>query len=162
MSGDDGHIGTRGSAEKRFEHSRPIHFVNVLLSIEPEFAEKILTDTKRFDFRKTRFRDPAAIEQVFLYASSPVQEIVGAFTLCDVIADCPEELWNRFREESGIESYERFAEYFGDTDTGYAIEIDDVVRFDEPIDPWRHVDDFRPPVSFQYVDGELEFVLDSA
>jgi type I restriction enzyme S subunit len=135
--------------------------VNVLLSIEPGFAKKILSGEKRYEFRKTTFRDPDVVEQVFLYASSPVQEIVGAFTLSSVIADSPEALWNRFRNESGIESYERFAEYFGDTDTGYAIEIDDVVRFDEPIDPWRHVDDFRPPVSFQYVDGELDSVLDS-
>jgi type I restriction enzyme S subunit len=136
--------------------------MNVLLSIKPEFAEKILSGKKRYEFRKQRFSDPSAIDTIILYASSPVQKIVGMFSISDIIPERPRILWNRFRDESGIDSYERFAEYFDDTDTGYAIEIDDVVRFDEPIDPWRHVDDFRPPVSFQYVDGELEFVLESA
>jgi type I restriction enzyme S subunit len=136
--------------------------MNVLLSIKPEFAEKILAGTKRYEFRRTPFREPSLIDTIVLYATAPVQRIVGKFNPAGVVADAPENLWERFRDESGIESYERFTNYFAGAETGYAIKIEQTVQFDDQIDPWRHVDDFRPPVSFQYVDGELEFVLDPA
>lgn len=132
--------------------------MNVLLSIKPEFAEKILNGEKKYEFRKTRFRNPGLVDTVFLYASSPVKRIVGWFSLSDVIEGRPEVLWNRFEAQSGISERDRFMEYFSDSDTGYALEIEDSVEFEPPVNPSEYIEEFRPPVSFQYTTGDLEFV----
>lgn len=133
--------------------------MNALLSIEPEFAEKILDGEKQYEFRRTAFRDPSAVEKVILYASSPVQLIIGFFSIGDVIEDTPQKLWNRYGSESGINRRERFMDYFSGKATGYAIEIEDTVQFQTPVNPWEHLDDFYPPMSFNYVNSEFDFLL---
>lgn len=135
--------------------------MNVLLSIKPEFAGKILKGEKGYEFRKTGFRDPSAVETVIMYATSPVQKIVGYFTIKKVVESQPDDLWTRFGTESGLERF-RFMDYFEESETGYAIEIGELQRLSIPLDPRCHLDDFRPPVSFQYVNGKLKFVFDRA
>ena len=132
--------------------------MNVLLSIKPEFADKILCGKKRYEFRKTRFTQAGSGSIVYLYSSSPVQRIVGHFTISDVVSSCPEGLWDQFGEHSGIKNRERFLQYFNGTDIGYAIGIEDFEQLDEPVDPREFFEDFRPPVSFQYVNGELDTI----
>lgn len=133
--------------------------MDVLLSIKPEFAEKILGHEKRYEFRKTPFRDPSAIGTIYMYASSPVQEIVGSFSLNGVSEGTPAELWREFGSNSGMDQRSRFMDYFANTDTGYAFEVADVQRFTEPIDPQQRIDDFRPPISFQYLRGEYDSLI---
>ena len=135
--------------------------MDVLLSIKPEFAEKILGREKQYEFRKTRFRDPSCIETIYLYASSPVQEIVGSFTPNGMIEGPPSKLWRDYGTDSGINQRSRFMDYFANAETGYAIEVADVRRFTQPIDPQQYVDDFHPPVSFQYLRDEHDFLLAS-
>mgnify|MGYP000574977599 CR=1 FL=1 len=136
--------------------------MNVLLSIKPEFAEKILSGEKRYEFRKTRFRDPSSVGKIYLYSSSPIQRIVGQFTLGSIIEDKPEYLWEKHGTESGIASRERFMGYFEGRDVGYALEVTNSSRFPEPIDPWKSVDNFRPPVSFEYLDSIPNFLNSSS
>lgn len=137
----------------------PEESMNVLLSIKPEFAEKILDGDKRYEFRRVGFRDNELIDKVIIYASSPVQRITGVFTVADVIEASPERLWSHFGDESGIEDKDRFIKYFTGKETGYAIEIQDAHRFSTPINPKTHIEEFRPPVSFKYVQDELESLL---
>lgn len=127
--------------------------MNVLLSIKPEFAEKILSGEKHYEFRKTRFSDPESVHRVYLYSSSPDQKIVGSFELDNVIEASPVELWDQFGDVSGISEQSRFMDYFGEADTGIALGISDVNRFSKPIDPWTLFQDFHPPVSFQYIEN---------
>ncbi|WP_369009144.1 ASCH domain-containing protein, partial [Escherichia coli] len=49
--------------------------MKVLLSIKPEFAEKILNGTKRFEFRKGIFKNPQ-ISTVVIYATMPLGKVV--------------------------------------------------------------------------------------
>lgn len=128
--------------------------MNVLLSIKPEFANKILSGEKSYEFRKTKINHTSPTETVFMYSSSPVQQIVGYFTLKNQIEADPEELWSKYGSESGIEDRSRFMKYFSNSDKGYAIEIEDPWQFQDPVDPRIHFDEFRPPVSFQYIKSE--------
>ncbi|GGN25365.1 hypothetical protein [Halarchaeum nitratireducens] len=128
--------------------------MDVLLSIKPEFAEKILGEEKRYEFRKTRFSDPSTVDTVFMYASAPVQKIVGSFTLNGIAEGTPAELWRDYGPDSGITDRSRFMDYFEGAETGYAIEVSDVHRLSNPIDPQEQVKNFRPPVSFQYIRDE--------
>lgn len=132
--------------------------MNVLLSIKPEFAQKILALDKQYEFRKTAFRDSNLVEKIYMYASSPVKKIVGHFSIDGVIEQHPEQLWTQFGQESGVENRDAFLDYFEGKEMGYALEIDTVQEFADPIDPRDYVRDFHPPMSFQYLNGDFDFL----
>lgn len=133
--------------------------MNALLSIKPEFGEKILAGEKQYEFRRTTFSDADSIDFIYLYASSPVMKIIGGFTHQRIIEASPEELWNLFGDQSGIEERERFMDYYEGAETGYAIEIDTIHRLPEPITPTELFEEFVPPVSFYYPGPEMDATL---
>ena len=121
----------------------------ILLSIKPEFAEKIFSGEKRFEFRRVIFRSPS-VEKVVVYASSPVQKVIGEFDIRRVLTLKKAELWKRTRKHSGIgKSY--FDEYFEDLTTGHAIEISSPVRYQKPLKLQSVCESNRPPQSFFYL-----------
>ena len=131
--------------------------VDIILSIKPEHAEKILIGFKRFEFRK---QIPLKqIHQVFIYSSYPKKLIVGKFRIRSVIEGSPEEIWEKCGAEGGIEE-ERFFSYFGDRSRGYGFEVDEVERFEPPIDPREKNGKFRAPQSFAYIQDAGELGLD--
>ena len=122
--------------------------MKVILSIKPEFAEKIFDGTKKFEFRRTIFSN-THINTIILYASSPVQRVVGEFEINQVLFDDIDSLWNRTREYAGIdESY--FFKYFSDRNKGYAIEIKKVKKYKTPLNLQKKFQ-IQPPQSFVYV-----------
>ena len=123
--------------------------MNVLMSIKPEFVEKILSGEKLYEFRKSVFRENP--KRIFIYSIYPEKRIVGHFTPEEIICRPPEELWNSFSEVSGI-SREDFFRYYADAEKGYAIRIDSLNVFDEPIDMDQYKE-FRAPQSFCYVEN---------
>lgn len=134
--------------------------MSVLLSIKPEFAEKILSGEKRFEFRRVVPKRP--VERVVVYASSPVCRVVGEFSVRQVVSDTPKALWRRTREHAGI-SWAYFIRYFGGRSCAHAFEVEHAVRYAEPIDPKRVDRSFRPPQSFAYLEGfeKLESRIDA-
>ena len=128
--------------------------MNVLLSIKPKYVEEIMNGNKRYEFRKSIFRCREDIELVYIYSTSPVKKIVGVFTIETIIEDHPRNLWEKFKEFSGI-GEEEFFSYFGGHKKGFAIGIGNVEVFEEPIDPRITITDFTPPQSFCYIDGRL-------
>lgn len=133
--------------------------MNALLSIKPEFAEKILSGRKVYEFRRTIFSDYSAIDFVYIYSSSPDRRIVGGFTIQRIIEASPDELWDLFGDQSGMDDRERFMAYFDGAETGYAIQVDKTHRFQDPINPEDVFEEFVPPVSFYYLDPEMESSL---
>lgn len=127
--------------------------MDALLAIKPEFAEKILSGEKRFEFRRTSFKSTQDINFVYLYSTTPAKKIVGGFMSSRTIEADPEQLWELYNQHAGIDR-ERFMEYFEDIETGYAIQVDDTYRIEEPIDPNEIFDDFSAPMSFLYLNDE--------
>ena len=126
--------------------------MNVLLSIKPKYVEEILKGKKKYEFRKVIFRCKEDLEMVYIYSSSPVKKIVGAFVIEDIIEDHPEFLWEKFKDFSGINDEREFFNYFGANKIGFAIEIGDLEVFKSPADPRVLIPDFVPPQSFCYID----------
>lgn len=124
--------------------------MNVLLSIRPKYVTEIVNGNKRYEFRKSVFKQRDNVDKVYIYASSPVKRIVGAFTIENIIEEHPEALWRLCKDLSGIAEVE-FFDYFRNKDKGYAIEIGVLELFD-PVNPKDHVPDFVPPQSFSYTD----------
>lgn len=132
--------------------------MDALLSIKPEFAEKILSGKKQYEFRRTSFKSTEDIDFVYLYSSAPIMKIVGGFSTVRVVEADPEQLWDLFSDEAGIDR-DRFMAYFNDVQTGYAIQVNDTYRFKEPIDPNEVFNDFSAPMSFMYLDKNRSNLL---
>lgn len=118
-----------------------------LLSIRPEYAEAIFDGRKRFEFRRSIFREDIKI--VIVYMSSPVKQVVGEFSVEGVITDDIDALWDRTESQAGIDR-DKFMHYFAGRAMGYAIEIGKVRRYAKP----RNLEEtygVRPPQSFLYL-----------
>lgn len=122
--------------------------MKILLSIKPEFAEKIFNGTKRFEFRRTIFTK-LDISTAIVYASSPVQKVIGEFEINQVLFDDIESLWFRTREFAGIDE-QCFYRYFTEKSKGYAIEIKRVKKYKTPVS-LRQKFQIQPPQSFAYI-----------
>lgn len=120
----------------------------LILSIKPKYVKQILNKSKQVEFRKATLRSPE--KTVFIYSSSPQQEVVGFFRYKNITEDSPENIWKRYKDIGGIDKISFFKYYQGKT-TAFAIEIDEVKPFARAIKP-AELDSFTPPQSFQYVD----------
>lgn len=122
--------------------------MRVLLSIKPEYAFKIFDGTKKFEFRKVIFKKPN-IKTVVVYASSPVQQVIGEFEIEDILSYDPDSIWSMTKKYSGI-SKDFFDEYFANRDIAHAIKIKNTIRYDQPL---SIRDDFNavPPQSYMYL-----------
>jgi len=58
--------------------------MTVLLSIKPEFADKIFDGTKKYEFRRRIFKKEG-VKKVIVYVTSPVQKIIGEFLIESII-----------------------------------------------------------------------------
>lgn len=122
--------------------------MKVLLSIKPEFADKIFSGEKKFEFRRVIFKNKA-VSTVVVYVSSPVQKVVGEFEIGSIITDGISALWEQTKEHAGI-SGEFFQAYFSDKREGHAIVIKKVTRYKKPL-CLRKDFDLLPPQSFMYL-----------
>lgn len=121
--------------------------MKVILSIKPEFAEKIFEGTKRFEFRRSIFKNKN-IETIIVYASSPVQKVIGEFDIENIINDEIDELWSLTHDYAGI-SEEYFYSYFQDKEKGFAIKIKEYRKYKSPKCLKKDFN-LTPPQSFLY------------
>jgi len=127
--------------------------MKVLLSIKPEYAEKIFDGTKRFEFRKSIYRS-REIRTVVVYVTRPVGQIIGEFDVDEILCEDPDTLWEMTSYYSGI-SKEFFDSYFLGRDKSFALAVGKVRRYETPLDPADVIENFTPPQSYMYVDDEL-------
>ena len=122
--------------------------MKVLLSIKPEYANKIFAGTKKYEFRRSIFKNPN-VKTIVVYSSSPVQKVIGEFEIEAILRKDIDQLWNLTEQESGINK-DFFFEYYKGKETGFAIKIKKTKKYDEPLDIKR---DFKltPPQSFVYI-----------
>jgi predicted transcriptional regulator len=117
-----------------------------LLPIKPIYAAAIVDGRKHVEFRKTPFR--RRVTHVAIYASTPVQRIIGIFRVADCEQASPERLWERHQATGAISSAD-FNTYYADLETGVAIHIADVLRLASPVSLQALC--VRPPQSFRYL-----------
>lgn len=122
--------------------------MKVLLSIKPKYADLIFDGTKKFEFRKAIFKN-SKINTVVVYASSPMQKVIGEFEIDTIINDKLDALWKQTKKHAGIDEA-FFYEYFADKREGFAIKIKKAKRYKTPL---CLKNDFKlaPPQSFLYL-----------
>jgi predicted transcriptional regulator len=131
----------------------------LLISIRPRFAEKIFAGTKTVELRRVRPRVSAG-DLVFVYVSSPIKELQGAFEVGRVITAAPSVLWKRLGKNAGV-THAEFRDYFSGKDLTHAIVIKRFWKLPVPLslpELRQRTGGFRPPQSFRYICG-LQFPI---
>lgn len=128
--------------------------MRVILSIKPKYVEEIKSGRKKYEFRRAIFKKGTDVEEIYIYSTSPIKKIVGAFEIDDILAEHPKSLWKRCKEYSGIDEHS-FFKYFSNKEIGFAIKIKNLNIFDEPVDPKEAIPNFTAPQSFRYVEQNL-------
>ncbi|PLK44391.1 ASCH domain-containing protein [Emticicia sp. TH156] len=123
--------------------------MKVLLSIKPEYANKIFAGTKKFEFRKAIFKNKN-VTRIVVYASSPMQKVIGEFEIENILFNEPEDLWKRTEEFAGI-TKDFFDLYFTNKKNGYAIKIKSITKYDKPLCLKDDLHIKTPPQSFMYL-----------
>lgn len=122
--------------------------MKVLLSIKPKYAELIFNGTKKFEFRRSMFKN-MAVKTIVVYASLPVQKVIGEFQIGAILNSDLKSLWKTTKQHAGIEE-DFFYEYFNNKEHGFAIKINNPKKYRKPL---CLKDDFNvlPPQSFLYL-----------
>ena len=123
--------------------------MRVLLSIKPEYADKILSGEKLYEFRKIVFKDKS-VKSVVIYATMPVGKVVGEFDIDHIIQDNPKSLWELTKEFSGI-SKSFFDAYFSGRDKAFAIKIKNPNKYAKPLALNKLLTNGIAPQSFCYL-----------
>lgn len=81
----------------------------IMLSIKPEFAYKIISGEKQFEFRRRLCKKD--ICKIYIYATAPIQKVIAEVEVTGKILDSKEAVWAKTCSFSGI-SKEYFDVYF--------------------------------------------------
>lgn len=122
--------------------------MNLIISIKPQFVEKILSGEKRYEFRRRIYKKE--VDKIYIYKTLPDAKIVAYFKPGKIIKDTPENLWENLKDVSGT-TEESLMAYFHDKTEAYAIEITDLVILETPLVP----EGIQAPQSYKYIDYDL-------
>lgn len=101
----------------------------VLMSINPQYVEKIIEETKLFEYRRIKCKRD--VSEIIIYETSPVCKVVGTVKVKGILEETPERLWEMTKEKSGIE-YKFFHQYFEGREKAFAYQLGKVRKFKQP------------------------------
>lgn len=125
----------------------------ILISIMPEFAKKIFAGVKKIELRKRRPKFLRPKDHALVYASAPLQAIVGEIEIEDIMEGPPQEIWAKYSEASGV-SKEFFDSYYQDHSTAAGLLIGKTFEYPTKIslNEMRQAKPrFSPPQNYLYL-----------
>ena len=126
-----------------------------LLSIHPEYVQRMSRGEKRVEFRRARFS--RELTYVVVYATSPESRIAGYFEVVGVDEGSPSFLWRTHGDHSGI-SRKRLFDYLRGARQAVAIRIGRFHEVKRKIS-LADVGAVAPPQSFRYLPQEALAIL---
>jgi len=100
----------------------------ILLSIKPEYVEKIFDGTKQYEYRKTKCKEK--VEKIIIYSTAPVMQVVGEAEAEEIIEGTPDQVWEKTKDYSGT-TYEFFSEYYKGKNKAIAYKLKNVKKYEE-------------------------------
>ncbi len=128
----------------------------IILSIKPEFSDRIFEGTKKIELRKSK---PNLEENdlVIIYNTVPDKAIVGICKIREVILSTPNDIWNNYSDELGIDK-ESYFNYFLGRDKAVGLKIESFRKFKSKISLSKikeFLPTFTPPQTFKYYNRDL-------
>ena len=93
----------------------------ILLSIKPEYANKIMSGEKKFEYRKVAPKQN--IDSIIIYSTMPEGSIIGEVHVYDLISGPPTFVWEKTKSYAGITS-EKYKQYFNGCNIAFAFCLD--------------------------------------
>lgn len=125
----------------------------VLISIHPEYVNKILSGEKRLEFRRSWTATP--VKSLVIYATSPMQRIVALAEIKQVYVGPKTKLWGLSQKMGGGISRRKLFFYLAGKKSPVAIELAKVQEIIGGLDPKNIFGkNFRPPQSFCYLNKD--------
>lgn len=125
---------------------------DVLVSIRPIYASRILEGAKTVELRR-RFPEGTAIgATAVIYSTSPVSAVVGVAQIKDVLRLPVPKIWRRFSKAACI-SKKDFDAYFGELEFGFVILLCNAKHLTHQLTASQLMRDFGivPPQSYRYL-----------
>lgn len=129
---------------------------NVIISIKPEYAFKIMSGDKTIELRRKFPVKDIEGGIAIIYASSPVREIIG-YAVIEKVHELPlDTLWRKYRKHACV-SKTFFYEYFTGLNHGFALSLSQPTQLIEPLDIKRMEEEFfvTAPQSFRYAPDKV-------
>jgi predicted transcriptional regulator len=123
-----------------------------LLPIKPRYVAAILNGAKRVEFRRQAFARP--ISHVLIYATSPVQRVVGYFQIATITKNTPAKIWKAYRDIGGV-SADEFAAYYDGANWAVAIEVQNLVILARPMRLDEIQTRLRAPQNYTYLSRDV-------
>ena len=101
----------------------------ILLSIKPEYVERIFNGVKKYEFRKHLPQEK--VDKIVVYSTNPVQQIVGEAEVLGLLKMKPSPLWESTKNAAGI-SRAKYRAYFMGCSTAYAFQLGEVRKYEVP------------------------------
>lgn len=101
----------------------------MLLSINPEYVERIIQGVKLYEYRKFRCRDD--VDKIIIYATAPTKMVIGEAEIEDIIEDNITQVWRQTKDYSGV-SYNFFRQYYKGKKKAVAYRLKNLVVYDKP------------------------------
>ncbi len=123
---------------------------SILLSIKPEYVERIFSGSKRYEFRKRLANK--SVSKILMYSTAPIMKVVGEVQIVETISASPTALWQSTNKFAGI-SRDKYREYYKGCKVAYAYRLGQVTRYEPP----KELSEFNislPPQSFIYLSGD--------
>jgi predicted transcriptional regulator len=117
----------------------------------------IFAGTKTVELRRMRPRLKNG-DMVFVYVSSPVKALGGAFEVAEMLSGSPSSIWRQFGSETGL-SRQEFDDYCSGKSVVYGIKVRRCWRLADPImlaNLKKRRNGFHPPQGYHYI-SEQEF-----
>lgn len=102
----------------------------ILLSIKPQYVEKILEGEKKFEYRKRLSN--CDIGKIIIYSTAPVKAVVGEVEVKGTLSMSKTALWEETKSQAGI-SRAKYREYFADSKKANAYILGKAYRYTETI-----------------------------
>lgn len=123
----------------------------IVISIKPEFANKIFDGSKKIELRKVAPNaNPGDL--MIVYSTFPEMAIIGICKIQKVIKSTPSDIWKNHADILGIDK-SRFLEYYSSTNTAIGIVLECTRRFKAKIS-LKYLKEqfpkFSPPQTFKY------------
>ena len=121
----------------------------ILISINPEYVDRILDGSKKYEYRKVLAKD---VDLLIIYSTSPAMKIVGEVKVMGNIEMAPSTLWEETKKEAGI-SRKKYREYFKGRKKACAYILGEVLKYETG----RRLTDIginNAPQSFVYLKQE--------
>lgn len=119
----------------------------ILMSIKPEYVNKIFSGEKKYEYRKRICKEK--IDRIIVYSSSPIQKVVGELKIKQVLYDKKSIIWNKTNSHGGI-TKTKYDEYYENCDNAVAFEIERATLYDTP----KFLNDYKikvAPQSYVYI-----------